>query len=748
MDNSNFDINKYLFEDSKSVKDYILLIRTNLFPFIFISILIIAAVGAYAFFAKDIYESTVTLKINKQKQNILESAAMPEVSGLINDRFIANELEVMKNYDTRERYADALIDSFEANTKEDSLFSVVKSEDSSNVNGHKNLKELTEKLKNVVTAEQLSGLDIVEIKAESPSPYEAALIANTSALQYKLINLESNRNQLTAIREFLEKQSDQKQVALNKAEDTLKAFQEKGGIVSLDEQSTALINQLAQLDAQRDAAKINLMTSNEVLKQYKNEVEKQDPQLAEYLSSQTSQAYIDVLQKQIAALQMNRDLAMANKSPGVDVSSKVKEYDKKITELKEKLTSLIGDIKAGAFTSSPDQIKDLIQKLIEEQVNNNALSIKLKELQSLISNYEVDFNKLPKKSIQLAQYERKRESSQQLFLLIQQKYQEALINELSQPGNVTIIGKGRIPDKPAKPNRILIVLIGIIAGFGAAFGFILIRDYFDDTVKTPEDIQKKNINVLAWIPHFKIIGNNGSAKNEFIFAGEESTASGESFKAVRARITFSKVDSEPVKTILVTSPAEQEGKTVVSVNLAGSYAQSGKKTLLIDCDLRRPRVHSIMKVHKRPGLVDYLFNNAKMEEIIKDPKIKNFNYITSGTIPPDPTEMLESIAMKNFINEMKNRYDIIIFDSAPIVAVIDTEILSRIVDGTVLVVSADKTEIELMTDALEIIKKDQVPFLGAILNNFKYKNGYGYYYKYYYNYTKNGKNKKKNKDLS
>ena len=367
----------------------------------------------------------------------------------------------------------------------------------------------------------------------------------------------------------MENQSKEKLNDLNRAEDSLKKFQEKGGIVALDAQSTALINQLAQLDAQRDAAKIDLMTSNEVLNQYKNEVKKQDPQLAEYLESQTSQAYIDVLQKQIAELLMNRDLAMANKNPNVDVSSKVKEYDKKITELKEKLTSLINDIKAGAFASSPDQIKDLTQKLIEEEIKNNSLSIKLKELQSIINKYEIDFNRLPKTTIELAQYQRKRESHQQLYLLIDQKYQEAVINELSQPGNAVIIGTGRVPDEPAKPNRILIVLIGLIAGFGAAFGFVLVKDYFNDTVKTPEDIQKKNINNLAWVPHLKM---NGTKDQEMSILEKPDSSSSESFRAIRARIQFSRIDSNSVKTILITSAAEQEGKT--------SYRLTWQETML------------------------------------------------------------------------------------------------------------------------------------------------------------------------
>jgi tyrosine-protein kinase Etk/Wzc len=763
---NNNDIDTNLHGDYKSSTDYILLIRTNLIPFSIISLVIIIAAIIYAIWTEDVYKSTVTLRITKQQQSILESLALPEVRGLVNDRFIANEIEIMNNYDTREMNAKALIDSFN-NSKDKSLFSVLKSQDGEGVNGHKSLQTITELLEDIVTEEQVKGIDIVEISAESPIPYEAALLANTCADQYKKSDLEGSRNQLSDIRTFLERQTAEKLNELNNAEDSLKNFQERRGIVALDAQSNALIEQLAKLDAQRDAAKIDLMTSNEVLNQYKNELKKQDPHLAEYLESQTSKAYIEALQKQIAELQMNRDLALANRNSKLDVSAKVKGYNDRITELNEKLNASINDIKAGAFAGSPDQIKSLAQKLIEEEVKNHSYSIKLKELQAIISKYERNFNRLPNASIEYAQYQRERESKQQLYLLVEQKYQEAIINELAQPGNAVIIGVGRIPDKPSKPNRILIILIGLIAGFGGAFTYLLIKDLFDDKVKSPDDIQKKNINMLTWIPHFNNIRRNDSAKREFNVAEKPDSYASEAFRVLKARIQFSGVDSNPPKTILITSAAEKEGKTVVSINLARSFAQSKKKTLLIDCDLRRPRVHAILKVQRIPGLVDYLLNKVKLEEIIMSSRkdsinhinadtmelkeiinatsIQNLNYITAGTILTDPTEVLESEEMIYFLEEMKDYYDVVIIDSAPIIAAIDSEILSRMVDATVLVVSADRTETDLMLNAIDLMKQNEVPFLGTVLNNFRHKNGYGYYSKYYYNYPSNGEKDRKHK---
>lgn len=776
MRNQEFDLRNYIHGYSKSIKDYILLIRTNLKRFIIISSIIFIAALAYALLAPSIYESTVTLKISTSQKNLLQNGAQPEASDRSNDRFIANEMEVIENFGTRELVAKALVDSIE-NSKDKSIYKLLNSKmNEARIKGRNTIIYIAEFLKKEVKKDQKLGMDIVDISAESPSPKEAAIIANTYAIQYKKLNLKESRNQLTVVREFLEKQSHEKLAELNTAENALANFKEKGGIVALDAQSQALISQLSQLDAQRDAAKIDLMTSNAVLSQYKKQINNLDPQLVNYLASQTSQAYIDVLQKQIAELQMNRDLAMANKSASMDVSGKVKDYDRKINDLKDKLSSKINEIKTGAFASSPEQAKDLTQKLIEEEVKNHSLSIKLNELQTIISQYDVNLNKLPKKSMEFAELDRNAEATKQLYALLEQKYQEAVINELSQPGNVFIIGEGRVPDKPAKPLRVVIALIGLITGFGAAFGYVLIKDYFDDTIKTPEDIQKKDIKLLSWIPKLKAEKNNGHHKTEVIVLEEPNSPASEAFKVLRARAQVASIKNKPVKTILISSAWQGEGKTMVAVNLAYSLAMLKKKTLLIDCDLRRPRIHRIMDVTKTPGLVDYMMNKVALRDILRRSKLEYMRYITSGTIRTgsselfdtlketaeksrdeyirftnsgtpvaDPTELFASDNMVNFLKEMKTHFDYIIIDSAPLVTVIDSEILAKYADGIMLVVSADTTQNKLMNETLDLIKEIDAPFLGIVLNNFKYKHGYDYYFKYHYNYSNNGNDRKREK---
>ena len=740
----NSDESNYSYEDTetKSLKDYINLIRNNLFPFVLIATVCTAAAVYYALNSRDIYQSETALKISEPQGDILQAPIMPDMMDMGMDRFIANEIEIIKSYTNRERVAKAVIDSFKISGDKDKFYLIFNHD----WDGSKELlsvDSLVELFDKKVTVEQKRGLDIVDITAESPSPYEAALIVNSYANQYRSLNLEVNRNQLTYVKNFLYKQKEEKQKELGTAEDSLRDFQERGGIIALDEQANALIDQLSQFEAKLNAAKIDYMASSNVLKQYKEELKKQDPRMANYLESLTSETYIEALQKQLAELQINKDLALANTNPKIDVSAKIKEYDQKINELKNKLNSKIEVIKAGIFASSPEEVKELSQKIIEEEVNNSSLSTSISGLKEIVDNYEGKFNQLPKKSIELARLQRKSESLDKLYGLIEEKYQEALINEQSQPGNVLVVDKGRIEDQPAKPNRLLIVLIGLILGTGLAFGYVLVRDYFDNTVKTPEDIQRKNINVLAWIPKIDIF--TGKGKIEFIVANQPKSIPSEAFKALRTRVQFSNIDADLFKTLLITSATPQEGKTVVSVNLAGSFAQTGKKVLLIDCDLRKPRMHTIFEANKKPGLVDYLFNQASLNDIIRPSNmVDNLSFITAGTIPPNPAEILQSKAMLNFLDNMRSMFDMVVLDSPPIISVTDSEILSRVVDGALLVVKAETTEVELMRHAVELMRNERSPFLGVVLNNFVYKSGYGAYYKYYYYYSHptNGKKEK------
>ncbi len=738
------NINSRDFENT-SLKDYLNLIRLNLLPILLISVTALLISILYAVNAVNIYKSTTVLKIAKPTGNILESPLMPEFSDFGSDRFIANEIEVLKSYTIKEKVANSLIESYNKLGERDSFYLLL--DQSYKVAENQSVKikrvpDIVEALTQKVTIEQKRGLDIVEISVESPSAFEASLIANLYADAYKQFNLQINRAQLTSVKEFLANQRNDKMKELNKSENTLKDFQEQKGIVELSAQSQALIQQLTDFEAKLNAAKIDQTISEKNLKELMSELEKQDPRLNDYLESFAAEPYLKNLQESIASLEAQRDLAIANSTIDKDKSKLVNDYNNRIKDLKEKLNKKIAVYKSGLFASSPDEIKELTKKILEEELKYQASSASVKQLEIIFKQYEREFNELPKQTIDYARLERERTAYEKLYELVEEKYQEAMINEQSTPGNVLIVDLARRADKPSKPNRMMIVAVGLILGLGLGFGFAFMKNYFDNTVKTPEDIQRKNINVLAWVPLIEGIDLKGN-DFEFIVAKRPDSIPSEAFRALRTRIQFSKVDANSIKTILITSSTPREGKTTVSVNLSGSFANAGKKTLIVDCDLRKPRMHNVFKVKRFPGLTDYFFGQASYDEIVRKSEVENLYYITAGTIPPNPSELLSSKLMVDFLAKVREEFDIILVDSPPVIAVTDSEILSRLVDVTLLVVSANQTETDLMVKSTELLSHDKGSFVGVILNNFSYKSGYGSYYKYYYYYSRPSANSPK-----
>lgn len=233
---------------------------------------------------------------------------------------------------------------------------------------------------------------------------------------------------------------------------------------------------------------------------------------------------------------------------------------------------------------------------------------------------------------------------------------------------------------------------------------------------------------------------------ELVTCNEPNSPISEAYRTLRTNILYSSFDGK-VKTILVTSSGSGEGKTTTSANLAVVMAQSGNKTLLIDCDQRKPKVHKFLGISNSFGLSDILLEQKAIEKGIQKTGVENLQVITSGTRPPNPAELLGSAKMGSFIEELKNKYDFIILDTPPIVMVTDAQLLSKHVDGCVLVVSSGEAEKELAIKAKDLLEKVQAKILGVVLNKIDLnKHGHKQYH-YKYEYGEKTEKTKKRKGL-
>lgn len=317
----------------------------------------------------------------------------------------------------------------------------------------------------------------------------------------------------------------------------------------------------------------------------------------------------------------------------------------------------------------------------------------------------------------------------------------AVKTELSgnlKSSNIKIIDLAQIPRRPIRPNKRLNLMLslssGLILGCGLAFFF----EYWDDTFKTEEDVEGYlGLPFLGHVPSIKSQSRRKKVeKNIFVHTHPKSVAS-EAFRNIRTGIDFSH-SSDPAKTILISSAGPQEGKTLVAVNLAISMAQAGSRVLLVDTDMRRPMVHRILKLNSYLGISNYLGGKSELEKVIQETFIENLKCICCGSIPSNPSELLGSIKMKEFVEAVRNIFDRIIFDSPPILSVTDSLVLGKALDGVIQVVRFSKYPKAMIHQAKQKSQQMGMKIIGVVLNDIDMERSGRYYYPYYYRYYHRG----------
>lgn len=728
-------------KSSHSIRFYFNLILRNKVP-----ILLSLTVGLivsyfYAYSQVDIYASASSLRLSKPKENVLENKIFSDIEGELPERYINNEVEILKSFAIREKTASALLDSFKVLQGKVQFYLLAANPENPIEPKSKNL--IASILQPSTEISQKRGLDIVSIKTESPSPQEAALISNCYAEAYADYSLKFNRGHLTLNREFLEKQVQEKYNSLLQVEDKLTNFLRTENVVEISAQASSIISSLANVESEHNKALIDLQSTTKSLSDYKEELDKTDQKATVFFESKITDPYVMQLQTEIARLEIQRDLAKTGNEEMIKNSKSLKDTDKKIAELQQNLDEKLEVLKDGASSNTPDEMRSMAMKYFETRVLNNQNRIKENLLKGYMNRYQEKFNKLPAQSIEYANLERERMANEKVYLMLLEKYQEALINEESHPNNVKIIDYGKVPKQPSKPNRFLIITIGLMVGLGLGYGFALLRNILDVSVKSPEDLENIGISLIGWVPTFMREpkgGRHTHTEQELILAYNSDSAPAEAFRTLRTRLQFSKLEPDPIKTILITSSIPREGKTIISSNLAASFALSSR-VLLLDCDFRKPRMHNLFNLKRYPGLCDYLFGTVSLEDAVRETAFPNLHLMTCGTIPTNPAELIASKHMQTFLNMMKPKYDYILIDSPPLATVTDAELLSSYVDGTVVVCLASKTRLDLLVNTIDTLNKINDTFIGVILNNFDYQATYGSYYKYYYYYYGSEKGK-------
>jgi tyrosine-protein kinase Etk/Wzc len=329
-----------------------------------------------------------------------------------------------------------------------------------------------------------------------------------------------------------------------------------------------------------------------------------------------------------------------------------------------------------------------------------------------------------------------------------QKEQELAISG-GRPNNIKISNRAVAPSVPSGPQRYRNIIVGMLISLAAGIGLAFLIDYLDDSVRTSDDVSRHlGLPTLALIPHhnqsesrkLSLVPKNGSStfvSTALIALEERNSPTAEAYRHLRTSLLFSSA-GKPPQTILVTSSQPAEGKTTTAINTAITLAQSDVDVVIIDCDLRRPRLHSHFGLDNTQGLTNYLSGEKSTDNMIKScAELPRLKIITSGPIPPNPAELLSSNEMKNLLQFLSGRFKHVIIDSPPAISFTDATILSTLVDGVVLVAMTGKSSIHLMRQFKLRLANIGARIYGVVLNGIKsgsmeydyYGTGYYHYYK-------------------
>jgi capsular exopolysaccharide synthesis family protein len=713
-----------------------------------------------------IYKTVNALPVYKASTTILiESTGAMERSVLNMNYFgnqstlITNQLEILKS----RKLAERVIMRLDASYMRDSL-SIFKPDKEGNI---KSLQGMAGWLLGRMEVNNRKDTDIIEITFSSNYPFESAYLCNAIAQEFQRLNEETNRVEITELRRFLEKQGEIKGDELKLAEENFRDFQERENVADLDAETSQIVDRYAQAQAMLEQAQVELDAFQERKQSLVAHLDERKQNLAQDLS-EISSPYLISLQNQLAQAVAERTkfiIAIESEVSNpqrLSYENQIKAYDEKIKALRQKLEEESDKIKSSSMVNDPFKLsQELISNLLEVDSEIKSLTAKISALKDIVNEYDSRIQNLPDKILTLARLFRDKKAKEEIYIMMVKKLEETKIQEAGQSGNVRIIDEALIPSSPVSPNKRMNLILGVLIGLGLGIGLTFVIEYFDNSIKTIDEVERLGFTLLAAIPRiereklekkierkwesFELLEAK-SIESRLVTHFDPKSPISEAYRTLRTNLQFSKIE-KVMKTILITSSGPKEGKSTTVANLAITLAQLGSKVALVDTDLRRPVLHSIFGIEKEDGLTNYMMGNVSFEKILKSTFMENLTLVSCGVLPPNPSELLGSEKMENLLKKLRLQFDFILFDSPPVIAVTDAAILSTKIDSTLLVISAGHTNREAVIRAKSLLENVNTKVLGAILNNVDIEGTYGTNYYYYYYHYYYGKNPKKGRRI-
>src|SRR5271155_4217818 len=567
---------------------------------------------------------------------------------------------------------------------------------------------------------------LIQVQFYAEDPQLAAQVVNAHLQNYIEQNFRSKYDATTQASNWLSSELEELRIKVEKSEDARLAYERQNQIWQVDEKQNITTQKLADLSKAVTDAQTGLAEKQAL---YRMAVSGN----VDSLPAAHENGVIPDLLKRRSDLDQQYADAVNLYGPNYPKVQRLSAQQREIEDDLDKARKTAVESVEQEYTTARNRV-ELLQQALDKQ--------------------KTEANDLAEKLVQYHILQHDAESNKQLYDGLQQKLKEAGITAGLRSSNIRVVDPALTPTSPSRPQRTRNILLAILVGLVGGIGLALFREYLDNTVKSPDDIEAlTGLPSLAVVPSLPGMSTGNSRLSRLAREAAPQSASGprvellsyiqpksqisEAFRALRTSLLLSQADHPP-QVILVTSALPREGKTTAAVNLAVTLAQLGDRTLLMDSDLRKPGIRRALNltIGKEVGLSSYLAGVTSLEEAtIQHPTITNLSALTTGPVPPSPADLLSSHKMREAITELRRRFKFVVIDSPPVMAATDAVILSALTDGVLLVVRSGETPKEAFTRTRDLLAAVKCRLLGVVLNAVD-SSAPDYYYSYrYYPYA-------------
>jgi len=700
------------------------------------SVIIAIITALYTNTLVPMYQSTATLLIESQEEKVV---SIQEVYGLpgANAQYFETQNQILRSRELAKRVVDELNlvtnPEFDPKAQSDGFISKLnpltwiarlRASDSGAAGAPASNALITnsvvEKFINQLDIAPLRNSQLINISFESQDPQLAAMVPNVLAKTYIDSVLEGRLGVTKQAADWIVERLANLRDNVDKSEQALQQFLEKENLVDVQGVDSMATKELKDLSTE-------LMSARKELTEY----EEMARHLSE-LKGKPIQAY-----ESLPAVLRDPTVQRA-KDQQTSAQLKVTELSKRYGPKHPKMISAEDEL-ASTTRNLETAIQNVVSSLNKEYDSSRS---KVSEVEHQLFSSREQVKHINSKENELHKLQREVETNRQLYDMFLTRYKETNIAGDLKSANARVVDQAVVPSGPFKPNKIRIVLISVLLSLFIGIVLAFIHDSLDNTIKSTHDVERLLLlPVLSILP--KLTVSKGEEEKILHYFSEHSdTKFAENVRTIRTGVLLTGID-EKKKSILVTSSVPSEGKSVVSANLALALGQMGK-VLLIDADMRRPTIAKVFNLDKNQssGLSHFIAKTEALDQCIHYFMKDNIYVMPAGVIPPNPLELLSSKRFQSGLEKILEAFDYIVLDSAPIMAVSDSIVLSQYVNSIAYVIKADDTSHHLVKDGLKRLRHVNAPIVGVVLNQVsapKSPGRYNYYdsdYYHYYGYEK------------